>query len=394
MRGCRKRTGPRESSLIAIAIITMSGASASRRRPAPTQSNERLTALEERLRPNRRIPSKVIPSTSSSSTDEPTTSGSRGSTLTLTPIDFRLRVVFRRSLEIAPPGATIARSICSVVSKCSRLPPLRPAWPFVLGSLPPLRPAWPFLAGSGSSGARPTTRAFRPGASLNRRVIQSAVSASPSTRHRSSPDKCPGQVPGEGANGDRAREQQHPNPNRLVAAEVAIDDQLPTEPDQERVERRNPEQGGDLVERRLSDQVLVAVVQSRHLSDHEHQRERQQGSGVESIRSQKRHADQDRDPRRSHVREREGAAVDRIPTVGRWRATGPRGSPPVPPGRAYAARGANLRVAEARKRSRRIAQLCRSAFIRLFDAGVELCLLFGHRRPLGQTAVVRAAGRA
>ncbi len=43
------------------------------------------------------------------------------------------------------------------------------------GSLPPLRPAWPFLAGSGSSGARPTTRAFRPGASLNRRVIQSAV---------------------------------------------------------------------------------------------------------------------------------------------------------------------------------------------------------------------------
>ena len=40
---------------------------------------------------------------------------------------------------------------------------------------------------------------------------------------------------------------------------------------------------GDLVERRLSDHVLIAVVQPRHFSDHEHQWEREQGNGVEGI---------------------------------------------------------------------------------------------------------------
>ena len=94
----------RESSLIAIAIAASSGESTSRPAPAPTMSKARLTAFEEWLRPKRRIPSSVMPSTSSSSTDEPTTSGSRGSTLTRSPIAFRLRVVFRRSSETAPWG--------------------------------------------------------------------------------------------------------------------------------------------------------------------------------------------------------------------------------------------------------------------------------------------------
>jgi hypothetical protein len=45
----------------------------------------------------------------------------------------------------------------------------------------------------------------------------------------------------------------------------------------------NPEEGGDLVERRLPYQVLVAVVEPRQLSDHEHKGKGEKGNGVEGI---------------------------------------------------------------------------------------------------------------
>ena len=204
--------------------------------------------------------------------------------------------------------------------------------------------------------------------------------------------QAPGQVPCEGANRDHAREQQRPDPDGLVTAELAIDDQIPSQPDQERVERRNPEQGGDLVECRLLDQVLIAVVQSRDLSDHEHQRKREQGKGVEGVVAQDRHTDQNGDRRRSDVREREGAAVDRIPPIGRIAQTA-LGDLVLS---ALVARRepAGPEVGEGRERPRRIVQFRRSAYIRLRNTGIQLYFLFGHRRPLRQTTVVGVAGRA
>ncbi len=191
MRLCRKRTGPRESSLIATAIVARSGASTSRMRPAPTKSNERLTAPEERVRPNRRIPSRVIPSTSSSSTDEPTTSGSRGSTLTLSPIDLqgpsRVQEVVgdlsarRDDRALDPFRGEQALQSPLLGRRCEPLEPLEPLAPLTRE---------PFQPGTPASGARATTRALNPGASRNRRVIHFAVSASPRIRHRSSPDSA------------------------------------------------------------------------------------------------------------------------------------------------------------------------------------------------------------
>ena len=52
-RSWRKNTGPRLSSLIAIAIAISSGETASRPSEAPNRSNARLNAAEERVRSKR-----------------------------------------------------------------------------------------------------------------------------------------------------------------------------------------------------------------------------------------------------------------------------------------------------------------------------------------------------
>ena len=124
------------------------------------------------------------------------------------------------------------------------------------------------------------------------------------------------QVPGQGADADHAEEEKRPDADRLVPAELADDDQVATEPDQERVQRRGPEEGGNLVERRPSDQVLVAVIEPRDLRHNEHQGQGEQGKGTECIVAQDRHADQDGNRGRGDVRQRKSAAVDRIAAIG------------------------------------------------------------------------------
>ena len=57
-----------------------------------TQSKARLRRCEERDSPNGRTPIIGIPSRSSNSTAEPTTSSIRGSTLTWTPADLAIRI--------------------------------------------------------------------------------------------------------------------------------------------------------------------------------------------------------------------------------------------------------------------------------------------------------------
>ena len=176
--------------------------------------------------------------------------------------------------------------------------------------------AWPFEAGSGSSGARPTTSAFRPGASSNRRAIQSAIAAPPSTRAALLTRKVLARA-GRGRGGNHAREEQRPDPDRLFAAEWPSTISSP--PSQVssayRLETQNSVGTSSSV-------VFLITCSSRSYSPVTFPTTSTNGSasratGVEGISSQNRHADQDGDPGRRDVRERERAAVDRIPAVGR-----------------------------------------------------------------------------
>src|SRR5204862_279714 len=77
-RSWRKKTGPRLSSLMAIAKAIISGETASRPIEAPTRSKACLTTAEERVSSKRRTPISVTPCRSSNSTEEPTPSSQRG----------------------------------------------------------------------------------------------------------------------------------------------------------------------------------------------------------------------------------------------------------------------------------------------------------------------------
>ena len=84
-----------------------------------------MNRAEERVRSNRRTPITVTPCRSSNSTEEPTTSSSRGNTLTRTPTAFNVRTRFSISPASALRGAMIARCTSSVCAK-SRISANRP----------------------------------------------------------------------------------------------------------------------------------------------------------------------------------------------------------------------------------------------------------------------------
>ena len=175
-----------------------------------------------------------------------------------------------------------------------------------------------------------------------------------------------GHVSGESPNRDHAREQQRPDPNRLVAAEAAIDDLVPGQEDEERVESGDPEEGGDLIERRLPDQVLVAVVEPSELSDNEHQRKCEERNRVEGIVAQDRHADQHGDRRRGEISDSKATAIDRVASADR---------PPQPalgdlP--RLVARREPADPGERREGARRIIQLQGSADVRVIQPGIQL----------------------
>ena len=80
--------------------------------PAAMRSNARLSRCDERESPNVRTPSIVIPSTSSNSTDEPTTSSMRGSTLTRAPAALAIRISSTTPLASVAVGAMMMRCTC------------------------------------------------------------------------------------------------------------------------------------------------------------------------------------------------------------------------------------------------------------------------------------------
>ncbi len=87
-----------------------------------TRSNARLSRRDERDRPKRRMPSIVIPSTSSNSTEEPTTSNIRGRTLTRTPaaLATRIRLDRRRVASVVVGAMTIRCTSSSRTSSRTR----------------------------------------------------------------------------------------------------------------------------------------------------------------------------------------------------------------------------------------------------------------------------------
>ncbi len=117
MRGWRKNTGPRDPSLIATAIAASTGARISRPSAEPATSRLRLISRDDRVRPKRATPSTRSPSMLSTTTDEPTISRRRGSTLTFSPRDLTARTRLSTSPWSVLRGAMITRWIsCSAAS--------------------------------------------------------------------------------------------------------------------------------------------------------------------------------------------------------------------------------------------------------------------------------------
>ena len=80
---------------------------------------------------------------------------------------------------------------------------------------------------------------------------------------------------GDRATGEHPREQQKPDAQSLVTPERPVDDPVAGEPDQKRIERGDPEQSRHLVQCRLAQEVLIAVIETGDLADQNHRWNRQ-----------------------------------------------------------------------------------------------------------------------
>ena len=150
----------------------MSGASTTRPSAEPTTSKARLTRREERESPKRRTPSIVRPSRSSNSTDEPTTSSIRGSTLTRTPSALaRWIASSTRWCDPASPATITRCTSCSATTRGR-------------SSSVPSRPD-STDSGFASCASRPTSDAFTLGLALSLASSRAATAASPTNRQRS-----------------------------------------------------------------------------------------------------------------------------------------------------------------------------------------------------------------
>ena len=212
-------------------------------------SNARLSVREERDRPNCRTPSTVIPSTSSNSTAEPTTSSMRGRTLTRAParlgdadqLHHAARVGGRRreddavDLEVADDPADAGR-----VQRMDVVLPLEAE----------RRDDRRAGAARGELLADP----------VGTRRLADDEAALGGHRARARPA-------GDDAQRDHRDEARRPQAEDLVAAERAVDDHRLQDRDAEDVEAGELQQHRRLVERRVRDPQRVAVVEAGDLED-------------------------------------------------------------------------------------------------------------------------------
>jgi hypothetical protein len=120
----------------------------------------------------------------------------------------------------------------------------------------------------------------------------------------------------DGAVHEHGRPEDDPDREHRLAVEVGADDRRAREPDHQREEGGDLEQGGRLVQCRLTDQVLVAVVQPHDLARDDDQRDRDEQDLVEVLVRDERDPGDERDRRGQGVAQRESAAVDRVAAAG------------------------------------------------------------------------------
>ena len=99
---------------MATAIVASRGANTISAASEPQTSKLRFRRRDEWVRPYPRTPRSGVPSTSSSATDQPTTSSSRGSRVTFTPTDLISRIL---SSSRSPAGVVL-ESITTRSMRC------------------------------------------------------------------------------------------------------------------------------------------------------------------------------------------------------------------------------------------------------------------------------------
>jgi hypothetical protein len=120
-------------------------------------------------------------------------------------------------------------------------------------------------------------------------------------------------------------QQQHerqPQAQRLTAIERPVDDQAAGEPRRQRADRGDMEQLRRLVQRRLAQQRLVAVVQTEELCPYEQDRNRHDARRGERQRTRGQlHRQHERAGERGDVGDVEHAPIERVAADARFRPT-------------------------------------------------------------------------
>ena len=125
-------------------------------------------------------------------------------------------------------------------------------------------------------------------------------------------DQQLGQAPGADPRDQHQEEQEAPEDHRLLTPEGPLDDRPAGQEGQQRVEGGDEEQGGRLVEGRLVDDVLVAVVEARELADRDHHRDRDDRPEPEVVAAGDRDRDREGGRRGDQVGDGEQAAIDGV----------------------------------------------------------------------------------
>ena len=152
-RGWRKKTGPRDSSWIAIAIASIKGERIAIRKADPTTSSTRFAAIDTEVSAGAPIESSGRPPTWSSARTPSRNSKRRGTMSIITPASRLARIVSSSCSWLAREKAMMTRSICcaSITAPMSLKPPSRgrSGVPMLCTSSSTMptgtRPNWPLL---------------------------------------------------------------------------------------------------------------------------------------------------------------------------------------------------------------------------------------------------------
>ena len=131
------------------------------------------------------------------------------------------------------------------------------------------------------AGARPARR--RPAARGTSPATRRAAAASPTSRQRSGALRARTNRRASVRPTTEKREEQPPDPEDLEVTEHAGHEVALAQPDEQRVQRGRVEELGRLLQRRLVEHELVAVVEAGDLGQHDHQRQGDDRRGREAV---------------------------------------------------------------------------------------------------------------